>query len=219
MLEPTCSHALRCAPGACTRGHNTVRAALMSLASLADPAAALEPLGVIPSTPNVRPADVLSTAALPGCTAALDVGVISPDSIGAGPDCCEAMVQRKLQTYAAYQGELDRRGVRFVPIAFSCYGRVHPEAAASIHRLAAAAARRQGAAHAGTLERRARCWISVAIIRRAVAMMRACLPPLTAEQAAVLEGADVAGAEAGPCAASAAASLVQGAGAAVPLAA
>ena len=219
MLEPTCAHALRCAPGACTRGHNDVRSALMSLASLADPAALLEPLGVIPSAPNVRPADVLSTAALPGCTAALDVGVMSPSSIGAGADCCEAMVRRKLGTYAAHWAELTRRGVRYIPFALSCFGRLHPEASVTIRRLAAAAARRQGAVSAQVLDRRARCWISVAIVRRAVAMVRACLPPLPAEQAAVLLGADPAGGFAEGSAGDAASAVVRRGAAAALLAA
>ena len=198
LLDASCSHALRCAPSACTRGHNAVRTALMSLASLADPAACVEPLGVIPSVPNARPADVLSTAALPGCTAALDVGVISPDSAGAGPDCCEAMVRKKLRTYAAHLPELAGKGIRYVPMAISCYGRLHPEAALVVRRLSVAAARRQGAADALLVERRARCWISVAVLRRAVAMVRACLPALSREQVEVLVGADPAVADACP---------------------
>ena len=207
MLETTCSHALRCAPGACTRGHNAVRAALSALASLADPSSSVEPLGVVPSTPNVRPADVLTTAALPGCTAALDVGVASPDSIGAGPDCCEAMMRRKLGTYSDHFHELSARGVRYVPFALSCYGRLHPEAAVTVSQLAAAAARRQGSVSARTLEKRARCWISVAVVRRAVAMVRACLPPMTAEQATVLLGSDLAAEVDLPAAAAAVVSL------------
>ena len=80
---PTCGHALCCAPGACTRGHNDATKALLDLACLADPATRLEPLGVVPSVQNARPAYVLSTAALPGCTAALDLGIASPDAVGA----------------------------------------------------------------------------------------------------------------------------------------
>ena len=164
----------------------------MDLATLADPSALLEPLGVIPSNPNARPADILCTAALPGSTAALDIGIASPDAFGAGPDCCEALVRRELREQAAYQPELAAQGVRYIALAFSCYGRVHPEAASVIKRLATAAARRQGATSARTLECRTRCRLSVCIARRAGAMVRACVPDLPSEKAALLLGEDPA---------------------------
>ena len=193
MLQPTCSHSFCCAPGECTRGHNAARDVLLNIASLADPGALLEPLGVVPSAPTVRPADILCTAAIPGCTTALDVGIASPDAIGAGPDCCEAMFQREIGNYADHLAELEAKGVRYLPFTVSCYGRLHPEAVAVARQLAASAARRHGALGARTLERRVRCRLSVCITRRAVAMLRACLPPLAAEQAAVLLGPDSAG--------------------------
>ena len=193
MLQTNCAHALCCAPGECTRGHNAVRDDLLDLASLADPSALLELLGVIPSVPNVRPADILCTAAIPGCTTALDVGIASPDAIGAGPDCCEAVFKRKVATYASHEQELAARGVRYLPFAISCYGRLHPEAIIVVSRLAAAAARRHSALGARALEKRVRCRISVRVARRAVSMLRACLPPLPAESAAVLLGPDPAG--------------------------
>ena len=57
-------------------GHNAVRNELHAAASMCDPSAELEPLGLITSHPTLRPADVLTSAALPGRLAALDVGVL-----------------------------------------------------------------------------------------------------------------------------------------------
>ena len=50
-LGPECRHALRCAPGPATRGHNRLRDTLLGLASLGDGAAATEVRGLVPSAP------------------------------------------------------------------------------------------------------------------------------------------------------------------------
>ena len=47
----------------------------------------VEPMGLVPSRPTLRPADVLSGAFHNGRLAAVDVGVISPSAAGAGADC------------------------------------------------------------------------------------------------------------------------------------
>ena len=61
-------------------GHNDVRNELHAAACSCDPSAELEPLGLIPSHPTLRPAYILTSAALPSRLAALDVGVASPDA-------------------------------------------------------------------------------------------------------------------------------------------
>ena len=193
LLLPTCNHALRCAPGECTRGHNTVRDEVMVLASLADPHTQLEPCGVIPDDPGARPADLLTSAALAGCSAALDVGIASPDSAGAGDDCCEGLRRSKLSKYSTHLSDLAAQGVRYVPFHASANVRLHPDAHAVLRNLAACAARRHGNISAVALLRRVRARISVRIWRRAVAMVRACLPPLSGQQADALLGADPAG--------------------------
>ena len=101
-----CSHAWLCARPEATRGHYDARDEILRLAHLADPSAATETLGLIPSAPTLRPADILTSAAVPSRLAALDVGITSPDASGAGDDCCEAMFQRKLSDYGAYRDEM-----------------------------------------------------------------------------------------------------------------
>ena len=87
-------HCVRCAPGPSTRGHNCLRDVCLGLANLSDPRAATEVRGLIPSAPQLRPADLLTTAAFGRCCA-LDLGVCCPDVAGAGVDACAAMAARK----------------------------------------------------------------------------------------------------------------------------
>ena len=82
-----------------------------TLVHVADPAAVTELPGLVPDAPTLRPADIYSEAAVPGSSAALDVGIMSPDACGAGSDCCEAMRQRKLRDYGAHLAGLAARGI------------------------------------------------------------------------------------------------------------
>ena len=90
LLDASAAHALCCANGVV--GHNAVRDELHAAARPCDPSAEIEPLGLIPSHPTLRPADVLTSAALPGRLAALDVGVASPHAASAGDDCTEMRI-------------------------------------------------------------------------------------------------------------------------------
>ena len=96
-----------------------------------DPSAELEPLGLVTSHPSLRPADILTSAALPGRLAALDVGVSSPDAAGAGDDCTHAMVVEKRRTYAPHLEALRRAGIQYQPMVWSSYGRAHVDAEVS----------------------------------------------------------------------------------------
>ena len=179
-----CRHALCCARGAGNRGHDKVRDTTHSFAELADPSACIEPLGLVPSAPTLRPADVFTSAAIPGRMAALDVGVACPDAAAATDDACDAMQRRKLDEHAPYLAELADEGVVYRPLVFSCWGRPHPEALELLAALAAAAARRQGFADGASLLRCARRAISVQLWRRAASMVHACLPRPSADEAA-----------------------------------
>jgi len=66
-------HALRGAQGESTCGHNQVRDVILKLAPLGNTRAASEPLSLISSRPLPRLADVLTSAAVPGSLAALNV--------------------------------------------------------------------------------------------------------------------------------------------------
>ena len=101
------------------------------------------------------------------------MGICSPDASGAGDDCCEAMWRRKRETYAEYLEELAAQGIRYEPMVFSCFGRVHHNCAVTLERLAQQAARRQGvASHRGILRRTLKS-LGVALVRRAAAMAKA----------------------------------------------
>ena len=78
--------------------------------------------------------------------------------------------------------------VRYVPMVMSCYGRLHPETDVTLERIALQAGRRQGASNWNALLRRTRAAVGVAVVTRAVAMARACLPKLSEEALQLLYG-------------------------------
>ncbi len=125
VLDPSGWHALCCALGEATRGHNAVRDQIHSAARIADPAAEIEPLGLIPFHPLLRPDDIFTSAAAHGRLSALDVGICSPDSVDAGDDCTESMRQRKLGDYSAHLPALESQNITYTPMTWSAYGRPH----------------------------------------------------------------------------------------------
>ena len=152
ILGTSCAHALCCAQRESNKGHYKVVDAVLQLAHVADSAADTEPLELIPNAPTLRPADIFSEAAIPGCRAALDIGVASPDCSGAGA----AMFQTKLDKYRPYFEALSAQDIRYMPLVFSCYGRVHPQAEATLDTIARVAARRRGLGDHHLLLRRAK---------------------------------------------------------------
>ena len=100
----------------------------------------------------------------------------------------ETMHRMKLDRYAEHLDELRAAGIRYVPFVMSSWGRLHPEAANTLERLAMQAARRQGVADHRPLRRRAAAALGVAVQTRAVAMTRACLPKLSEEALRLLFG-------------------------------
>ena len=175
-LDPGGSHALCCAPGESTRGHNDVRDAVFDLAYAADATAEKEVLGLLATAPGLRPADILTSAAAPGLVSALDIGVASPDAQHAGQDCTEAMRVRKRGVYARHLEALHAEGVEYRPLVWSCWGQEHPDTTAALTAMARRAARRHGVPDHAPLLRRARAQVGAALARRAAAMLRACMP-------------------------------------------
>ena len=192
VLGSSCAHALNCARGECNKGHYKVVDAVLQLVNVADSSADTEERELIPDAPTLRPADIFSEAALPSCRAALDIGVTSPSSTGAGADCCEAMYQQKLDKYRPHFEALSAQGIRYKPLVFSSFGRLHPQAHADLEAVARTAARRRGLGDHKLLLRRAAGRIGVAIWRRAAAMVRSCLPQPSAEEIALVYGMDPA---------------------------
>ena len=175
ILDTRGLHALRCAPGEATRGHNAVRDQVLGLASLGDTAACSEPRGLIPSRPGLRPADILSTAAFARLTA-LDVGVTCPGSAGSGNDACAGMVMDKMDKYRPHLDELKDNSVYYMPLVWSCWGRPHEDASAAIRSMAAAAARRRGGLFGQALAARASSLVGLQLAKRAARMVHTCQP-------------------------------------------
>jgi hypothetical protein len=169
-------HALVCAKGESTRGHNAVRDELFSMAKPVDANTETEPEGLIPSHPRLRPADVLSGAFHNGRLAAVDVGVICPSAAGAGADCVATMDQRKRDRMEPFRDELDNSGVEFHPFAVSCWGRLHPSATKMLENIAKRIARREGGASQRAVLHRLRGRITTEIMRRAGRMAMQCRP-------------------------------------------
>ena len=174
LIDASASHALLCANS--VSGHNAVRNQLHAAACACDPCAEIEPLGLIPSHPTLRPADILTSAAFPGRSAALDVGVASPDAAGAGADCTEAMVLHKRGTYACHADELRRGGIAYHPVVWSAYGRPHPDAIRVMIAMSRNTARRRGADNYRGLARGLAARVTVELWRRAASMVLQCWP-------------------------------------------
>ena len=176
VLDSGGSHALQCSLAEATRGHNAVKNELLRVAKACDSSAEAEPLGLIPSNPALRPADVFTSAATPGRLSALDVGICSPEAAAAGADCTESMRQRKLHFYAQHLTELEAQNIVYKPLTWSCFGRPHAAVTEVLHYLCKQTARRRGLVRADVLQRRAEAAITVEIWRRAARMTFACWP-------------------------------------------
>lgn len=188
ILDRVGAHALCCAIPEATRGHYAVRDDILQLTHLADPSADTETSGLIDDAPLLRPADIFTSAAIPGRLAALDIAVTSPDCSGAGDDCCEAMYEKKKKKYEEFRESLAAQGICYVPLVFSAYGRMHPEAEVILNTLAMRAARRRGIMNHRAILRRVRANIGVSIWKRAANMVMACLPRLSPEEERLLGG-------------------------------
>ena len=186
-MKGSASHAFCCALQEATTGHYDVHNAIIPRANFADSSTSLEPFGLIPSHPSLRPADLLCSAAYPGRLAALDVGVTSPDASGAGDDCCENMYQRKRGDYRQHLKELEiDQQILYRPLIWSTWGRCHREAHCVLRILSVQAARRHGLRDHSFILRRTHAAIGVQLVRRTVRMLRACTPCLQDAEAHLL---------------------------------
>ena len=89
------------------------------------------------------------------------------------------MFQRMKDRYAKYFERMAQQNIRYVPVVLSCYGRLNPEAADTLDRVAGASgATTEGPGTTRALRRRAAAALEVAVVTRAVAIVRACLPKL-----------------------------------------
>ena len=145
-------------------------------------------IGLSPSYPLLRPADILCSG--PIGLVALDVNVSSPFSLSAGENCCDASFRRKQRDYAHIIPDLVSKGITFVPLCFSCYGRLHSEVIEWLEFSSRAAARRRGIADFRPLLGRTRRNIAVAVQRRLIDQVRACLPHSEVELESIFRDLD-----------------------------
>ena len=103
-----------CSTAEATRGHYACVRAVVDGIKLADPAVTTEPKGL--TTATSRPADIFTTAAVPGRGAALDVCVASPNAATAMGDAAEAAFRRKIRRYQQGISELAKAGIAFRPL-------------------------------------------------------------------------------------------------------
>ena len=158
----------------------------MGLAS-SDPGTVVEPEGLVPSQPRMRPADILSRAGVEQGLLALDVGEASPEAGGAGEDCLAAMASRKLTCYGRdVLDELRGQGITYTPLIVSCYGRRSRVLSELLRAAALRAARIRDGVYGKTALRRWNRAIACEVWRRAARMVRRCLPRL--EEAACDDG-------------------------------
>ena len=161
---------------------------MLELVHLDDPSSETEVRALFPSAPTLRPADIFTSAALPGRMAALDIGICSPDACGAGEDCCDSMHNSKIKRYGQFLEGKSGPGFVYCPLIFSCYGRVHPETMAILNIISQGAARRRGLLdHRGLLARVLRN-IGVAIWRRAASMVHDCALKFVSSDNTLLDG-------------------------------
>ena len=100
----------------------------------------------------------------------------SPFAQTAGDDCCEACFNRKCKDSKDILPELVQQGITYTPLCFSSFGRVHSEAIRWLEYSSRAGARRRGVADYRPILTRCRRNIGIAIQRRLVDQVRACLP-------------------------------------------
>ena len=192
VLDVQGRHALCCMGAETTIGHNRVRDVVAMGLAMADPGTIVEPQGLVPSMPHIRPADVLSRAGQEQGLIACDIGIASPEAGGAGVDCVDSMARRKKDWYGdAVLDELHAQGIEYRPLVVSCYGRRSQVLTTLLRTAASRAARTRDGSSAGTLLPRWQRSVACEVWRRTAAMIRRCLPR-PAAAAAELDAAELA---------------------------
>jgi len=123
-LDAQLEHAEICCTAEATRGHYAVVRSIVHGLKLADPAVTTEPRGL--TSHASRPADIFTTAAVPGRSAALDVCVASQSAAAAQGDAAESAFRRKLRHYRREIPELAQAGIVYSPLVWTADGRPHP---------------------------------------------------------------------------------------------
>lgn len=179
------AHALSCAKGERTTGHNEVRDEWARLAEMADGRGNVKIEQLVPTDdPDIeglRPADVLLSAApLGGCgMCALDPGITSPYTAAAIASdthvAIDSYYRRKLRTNLE---PCKAAGWEYRACVMSAFGRRHDVADTTARLLARAAVRRNAAAGGSATWVLAGFWrrVGTLLARRNAAMIARCRP-------------------------------------------
>ena len=175
LMDTRLYHAECCAVGEATIGHYKVCRKLYDGVVLADSRARTETRGLCEAS-DVRPADIYTSAALPGREAALDVTVVSPEASRAGQDCLQTAYSDKIRKYRRYFPELNQQGIAFRPLVWSTEGAPHPVVLRVLSYVCEQAVQRNSCKGAKEMQQRWQREISIAIQTRKAAMIAACIP-------------------------------------------
>ena len=179
FLHPQLQHGETCSTAEATRGHSV----LCGL-KLADPGIIAESRGL---TATPRPADIFTTAAVPGRSAALDVCVASRNAAATRGDAAQAAFDRKLSNY---RNEIPRVtfGIHY-RLVWTADGRPQLAVTRTLQYAAEIASSRNGQQmSAKSLQRRWKHEIQIALLRWRAAMTRADLPNSSARAEWFLAG-------------------------------
>ena len=185
FLDPQLEHAETCSTAEATRGHYACVHAVVCGMKLADPNITTEPRGLTAS--QSRPADIFTTTAVPGRSAALDVCIASSNAAAARGDAAQAAFDRTLSHYSREIPELQNQGIHYRPLVWTADGRPHPAVTRTLQYAGDIASSRNGQQmSAKSLQHR---WKhQIAILRRRASMTRAVLPNPTPRAAWLLAG-------------------------------
>ena len=140
---------------------------------LADPGITTEPGGL--TATHSRPADLFTTAAVPGRSAALDVCVASLHASVARRDAAQAAFDRKLSHCRQEIPDVRNQGVHHRPLVGTADGRPHP-ARTLLYAADTASCRNVQQMSVEALQHRWKHEIQVSLLRRRAALTRAVLP-------------------------------------------
>ena len=175
FLDPQLEHAETCSTAEATWGHYACVHAVVCGMKLADLGITTEPRGLTAS--QSRPADILTTAAVPRRSAALDWCVASSVAATARGDAAQAAYDRKLTHYRSEIGELRQQNIHHRPLVWTADGRPYPVVTRTLQYSADIASSRNGQHQsAKSLHRTWKHEIHVALLQRRAAMARAVLP-------------------------------------------
>ena len=187
FLDPQLEHGEACSTAEATRGHYACVHAVVCGIQLADPGITTEPRG--PTKAQSRSADIFTTAAVPGRSAALDVCVASSSAAAARGDAVQASFDRKLSNDRNEIPDLRNQGIHCRPLVSTAAGPPHPAVTRTLQYAAdIASSRNDQQMSAKLLQRRWKHELQIALLRRRAAMTQAVLPNPSARAEWLLAG-------------------------------